>query len=140
MPDLVPDFWRGYLTGTLPKKPTNEIDKKDEKADPQPVMQSQTGDGVYRVGGKVSEPKPVYSRDPQYNPFARANKFQGTSVVSAVILPDGTVSDVKITRPIGLGLDDEAVRAVRTWQFKPAKKNDQPVAVMINVEVNFRLY
>ena len=41
---------------------------------------------------------------------------------------------------LGLGLDEKAIEAVRLWKFEPARKNGQPVAVQINVEVDFRLY
>ena len=37
-------------------------------------------------------------------------------------------------------MDEKAVQAVRTWRFEPAKKDGLPVAVQINIEVNFRLY
>ena len=43
-------------------------------------------------------------------------------------------------RSLGLGLDEKALDAVRTWRFEPARKDGVPVAVQINVEVNFRLY
>jgi TPR repeat protein len=39
-----------------------------------------------------------------------------------------------------MGLDEEAIEAVNSWRFKPAMKGDAPVAVQINVEVNFHLY
>jgi TonB family protein len=39
-----------------------------------------------------------------------------------------------------MGLDEKALEAVRTWRFEPARKDGQPVAVQINVEVIFRLY
>ena len=39
-----------------------------------------------------------------------------------------------------MGLDQKAIEAVRNWKFEPAKNNGKPVAVQINVEVNFRLY
>jgi TonB family protein len=45
-----------------------------------------------------------------------------------------------VQRTLGLGLDEKAIEAVRQWKFDPARKNGQPVAVQINVEVNFRLY
>ena len=41
---------------------------------------------------------------------------------------------------LGLGLDEKAIEAVRNWKFEPALKDGKPVAVQINVEVNFRLY
>jgi TonB family protein len=39
-----------------------------------------------------------------------------------------------------MGLDDKALEAVRTWRFEPALKDGRPVAVQVNIEVNFRLY
>jgi TonB family protein len=49
------------------------------------------------------------------------------------------VTNVRIIRPIGFGLDNEAVEAVRRWKFEPGKKAAEPVAVLATVEVNFRL-
>jgi periplasmic protein TonB len=57
-----------------------------------------------------------------------------------VVDPDGLPRNIHIQRPSGMGLDEQAVNAVQRWRFDPAKKDDQPVPVMINVEVNFRLY
>jgi len=45
-----------------------------------------------------------------------------------------------VARPLGMGLDEKAIEAVRTWRFEPAKKDGQPVPVQMNVEVSFRLY
>jgi TonB family protein len=39
-----------------------------------------------------------------------------------------------------MGLDEKAVDAVSTWEFAPAQKDGQPVAVMVNVQVTFRLH
>jgi protein TonB len=39
-----------------------------------------------------------------------------------------------------MGLDEQAVEAVRKWKLEPAKQNGVPVAVQVNIEVNFRLY
>jgi len=57
-----------------------------------------------------------------------------------VIGPDGKPRDVRVQRSLGMGLDEKAIEAVRSWKFEPAKKDGQPVAVQVNVEVNFRLY
>jgi protein TonB len=45
-----------------------------------------------------------------------------------------------VQRTLGLGLDEKAIEAVKTWRFDPALKDGKPVAVQINVEVSFRLY
>jgi len=98
------------------------------------------GGGPYRVGGGVSAPKPLYTPDPEYSEEARKSKFQGIVVLWLVIGPDGLPQDIKVARPLGMGLDQKAIEAVRTWRFKPAEKDGHPVAVQMNVEVSFRLY
>ena len=98
------------------------------------------GGGVYRVGGGVSAPRPIYDPDPDYSEEARKAKYQGTVILWTVIGPDGRPHDIKVQRSLGMGLDQKAIEAVRKWRFEPAMKNGQPVAVQVNIEVNFRLY
>jgi len=98
------------------------------------------GGGVFRVGGGVSAPKAVYAPDPEYSEEARKAKYQGTCVLWLVVGPDGHPRDIKVARTLGLGLDEKAIEAVKTWKFEPAMKDGKPVAVQINVEVSFRLY
>ena len=95
---------------------------------------------AWKVGVGVSAPRAVYSPDPEYTGAARRQKLQGIVVLWLVIGEDGTVHDVRIARRLGLGLDEEAVRAVKTWRFLPAIRNGTPVPVQVNIEVNFRLY
>jgi len=98
------------------------------------------GGGPYRVGGGVSAPKAIFTPDPEYSEEARKAKYQGVVVLWLVIGSDGRPRDIKIARPLGMGLDEKAMEAVRTWRFEPAKKDGQNVAVQMNVEVSFRLY
>jgi TonB family protein len=98
------------------------------------------GGGAYRVGGGVSAPRAVFAPDPEYSEEARKAKYQGTVVLWVVVGPDGRPHDVRIQRTLGMGLDEKAIAAVRTWKFAPALKDGQPVAVQINIEVSFRLY
>jgi len=98
------------------------------------------GGGVFRVGGGVSAPRVIYQPDPEYSEEARKAKYQGTCVLWLVVGPDGRPRDIKVARTLGLGLDEKAIEAVKTWKFEPAMKDGKPVAVQINVEVSFRLY
>jgi TonB family protein len=98
------------------------------------------GGGPYRVGGGVSAPRILFAPDPDYSEEARKAKYQGTVVLWVVVGPDGRPRDIRVQRSLGLGLDEKAMEAVKTWKFEPARKDGQPVAVQINVEVNFRLY
>lgn len=98
------------------------------------------GGGVFRVGGGVSAPRALDTPDPEYSEEARKAKYQGTCVLWLIVGPDGKPRDVKVARALGMGLDEKAIEAVRNWKFSPAMKDGKPVAVQINVEVNFRLY
>jgi TonB family protein len=98
------------------------------------------GGGVFKVGGGVSAPRALYAPDPDYSEEARQAKYQGTVVLWLVVGPDGRPRDAKISRSLGMGLDEKALEAVRRWKFEPAMKDGKPVAVQINVEMNFRLY
>lgn len=98
-----------------------------------------TGGGVYRIGGGVSQPVPLLKVEPEYSEEARKAKFQGTVLLSIVVDENGKTRDVKVLRPLGLGLDEKAIEAVMKWKFKPGYKDGRPVAVLANVEINFRL-
>lgn len=98
------------------------------------------GGGLFHVGGGVSAPKAIYDPDPDYSEEARKAHWQGTVVLGVVIGADGKVHDVKVVRSLGLGLDEKAVETVKTWRFEPSRKDGQPVAVQLNIEVNFHMY
>jgi periplasmic protein TonB len=61
-------------------------------------------------------------------------------VLWLVVGADGLPREIKVQRTLGLGLDEKAIEAVKQWEFKPAMKDGNPVAVRISVEVNFHLY
>ena len=105
-----------------------------------PGMGGGFGGGPFRVGNGVSAPRAIYNPDPEYSDEARKAKFQGNVVLSLVVDPTGHVRDIRIARSLGMGLDERALEAVRKWRFEPGMKDGYPVAVQVNVEVNFRLY
>ena len=98
------------------------------------------GGGAYRVGGGVSAPRVLYQPDPEYSEEARKAKYQGTVVLWMIVDQNGRPRDIRVQRSLGMGLDEKAIEAVKSWRFEPARKDGQAVPVMINVEVNFRLY
>lgn len=55
-----------------------------------------------------------------------------------IVGTDGRPHDIKVARTLGPELDEKAVGAVKNWRWEPAKKDGQPVASEINVEVSFR--
>jgi periplasmic protein TonB len=97
-------------------------------------------EGVYSVGGGISAPVAIYSPDPAYSEEARKAKFMGIVMLWIVVDGQGNVRNVRVAKPLGLGLDEEAVKTVSTWRFKPALRQGVPVPVQLEVEVTFRLF
>jgi TonB family protein len=94
---------------------------------------------LYHVGGDVSAPKLIFAPDPQYSEQARQAKYQGVCVISLVVDAQGKPQRVLVVRHLGMGLDKKAVEAVKAYKFEPAMRFGKPVAVAVNIEVNFKL-
>jgi TonB family protein len=99
-----------------------------------------TGGGIYHPGGGVSAPQVIFAPDPEFSDDARRIKYQGICVVTLIVDAQGNPQHVRVVRPLGMGLDEKAVKAVRHYKFKPAMYHGHPVPVEVNVEVNFRIY
>jgi len=100
-----------------------------------------TGGGVYRPGNDVKSPSVLHEEKPRYTAEAMRAKVQGEVFMEVVVLPDGTVGDVRITRSIdrNFGLDAEAVRAAKLWRFIPGTRFGEPVAVLVTIGLSFTL-
>jgi len=97
------------------------------------------GGGVFRVGGGVTAPVPLYKPEPEYSEEARKAKYQGTVVLYIEVDTAGKARNLRVVRSLGLGLDEKAIEAVEKWKFRPGYKDGKPVVVAATVEVNFRL-
>ncbi len=99
-----------------------------------------TGGGVYHIGGGVSAPIPIFTPEAEFSDEARRAKYQGVCLISLIVDAQGNPQNPRVVRPLGMGLDEKALEAVRKYKFKPAMKGGTPVPVMMSIEVNFRLY
>ncbi len=101
-----------------------------------------TGGGPPSAGtGGYGYPACLYCPPAQFSDEAVKAKYQGVVTLWAVITPDGKASDIHILKGLGMGLDEKAIEAVRTWRFKPALGPDgRPSAVRQIIEVTFHLY
>ena len=131
----LPEAWRDFFMG----RP--RISKDFPPNVPVPNLQSD-GQPVFRVSPKdgVNPPKPLATPDPSYEEVARQAKVQGTTVLNLIVNRQGLPEHIEVVKPLGMGLDDSAIETVSGWRFKPAMMSGQPVAVLISVEVAFRLY
>lgn len=99
-----------------------------------------TGGGVYHIGGGVSAPVPIFTPEAEFSDEARRAKYQGVVLISLIVDAQGNPQNPRVVRPLGMGLDEKALEAVRKYKFKPAMREGKPVPVMMSIEVNFRLY
>jgi TonB family protein len=81
----------------------------------------------------------LYTVDPEYSDEARKAKLNGTVIVKIVVDEKGTPLKFEVVRPLGLGLDEAAIEAVRRWRFRAPTRNGRPYMATAFVEVSFRL-
>ncbi len=119
----LPDYWQVYFATKAGKQQAERIDNS-----------------VARPGNGVVAPHLLSSLDPSSNDYAQKNNIAGMTLLSTVVGASGQPGSVAIVRPIGFGLDEQAVAAVEKAHFRPGLRDGQPVPVIVNVQVTFRIY
>jgi len=86
---------------------------------------------------------PVLTIDvkPDYTAAAMKARIEGTVGLQGIVGIDGRVTELRVRRSLDskLGLDQEAIKAIQNWQFKPATKSGVPVPYLANFEMLFTL-
>jgi len=119
----MPKFWKLYYEAAAAKSDYMP-------ADPE-VLRQNTVD---------QKAKLLSTFEPPSNEYAQANGVAGMALYHAVIEADGKPGEIAVARPIGFGLDENAVNAIRNAKFEPAMKDGKPVPVLLDLVVEFRIY
>ncbi|MGB6720644.1 MAG: energy transducer TonB, partial [Terracidiphilus sp.] len=119
----MPDFWKLYYEAAAAR---TDYRPKDPA-----VLRQNTVDSKARL---------LTTFEPGSNEFAQASGVAGMALYHAVIGADGKPGEIAVARPIGFGLDESAVNAIRGARFAPAVKDGKPVPVMLDLVVQFRIY
>jgi protein TonB len=90
-----------------------------------PVSQGVTG------GRLVHRVAPVYPAQ------ARLMRLEGTVILAAMVMEDGTVRDVKVVEGSSV-LAQSAVDAVKRWRYKPYQLDGKPVKNETTITINFK--
>jgi len=128
---VVQDYWQSYLDGNDSTSRSASWKATLEKEHP-PIKKSDA------QPSQVTAPRALSSPDPRYTREAANNHIEGVSRLGIVVDSTGKADNIAVLAPLGMGLDEEAVLAIKQWRFQPAMKNGQPIRVQINVEINFR--
>jgi TonB family protein len=100
-----------------------------------------THERIYDVTTDVTAPVPIVTPRVEYTSAAMHEKVQGTVRVQCIVRRDGACSDVTVIRSLDktFGLDDQAVRTIREWRFRPGMHAGTPVATRVKVDLRFTL-
>lgn len=128
----------GVLGGQLGGTPGGQLGGTGTQPAPAPEA-PKAPDGPLRVGGDVKAPEVTHRVDPQYDDMARKARVAGVVILEAVINKQGEVEQVKVLKGLPFGLSERAEEAVKQWKFKPGTLNGEPVEVIFNLTVNFKL-
>jgi TonB family protein len=90
--------------------------------------------------GRPSPPSCKQPVEPNYTQEAHQAHIQGAVTIEAIVQKDGTMTPTRIVKGLGYGLDEEAMNVLKKWNCSPALLNGQPVALRLQVVVNFHLY
>jgi protein TonB len=105
---------------------------------PPPVVHAAPKMQMVRVGGDVIAARALYQPPPVYPPLARMAHIQGVVVLQAIIGTNGAIQGLKVLSGPPL-LAPAAIDAVKTWRYQPTLLNTEPVEVLTEIDVNFRL-
>ena len=92
---------------------------------------------TYKVGAGVAAPVLIKEVKPNYPESAKADGVKGTVEMEGTVETDGTITGIRVTRALDPRLDEEAVKALRQWRFRPGQKDGGAVRVQVNVEMSF---
>ncbi len=119
----LPDYWQEYF---------------NSKSQHRQYMPADASIKVVSEG--MTPPKVLNSIDPSSNEYAQKYGIAGMELLRTVVDATGVPRQMAIARPIGFGLDEKAVEAVKNSRFQPATVNGQAVPVVIDLVVTFRIY
>jgi TonB family protein len=88
----------------------------------------------------VSIPECIHCPPPLYTRKASKAKFQGTVVLMVKVTEEGGAADIRIVKGVPFGMNEEAVRTVSKWKFKPATREGKAMAISVPIEVTFRTF
>jgi TonB family protein len=108
-----------------------------------PLLTQIAGDRVEMQSMPISEvnrpPELVERTEPEYTEEAFIGRMQGSVGIHIEIDTEGIPRNLQVVRPLGLGLDEEALTALKQWLFRPARKDGAAVACRVTYEINFSL-
>ncbi len=119
----LPDYWKVFYKAVADK-----------------TLYKSNDPSVWRSNQVDKKPRLTVAFEPPSNEYAQNNGVAGVAMYHVIVGPDGKPREVAIGRPIGFGLDENAIEAIRKASFEPGMKDGKPVPVLVDLTVQFRIY
>ena len=113
-----------------PQTPSDSVTKGSDSGDAKPFISGKDGTSV---------PSCSYMPRPPYSKEAKAAKYQGTVLVEGIVTLDGRITNLRVLKSPGLGLEESVLKTLKTWKCKPATHEGKPVPTLTPFEITFRL-
>jgi Gram-negative bacterial TonB protein C-terminal len=91
------------------------------------------------AGAHYEHPQVVYQETTDFTDEALRVHFGGSVTISLTVDENGHPSDLWLKQPAGMGLDEQAAKAVSHYIFKPATCDGATVRTPLMIEQNFTL-
>lgn len=131
--------WAGHLRRRGRKNEARQLVERADKNSPVLDWVPPAPPKPIKGADVIVPPRVSSKKEPEYSSLALAARLEGTVLLGITVDVNGMPSQVHVLRALGLGLDDEAIIAIRQWRFKPGTKNGVAQDVRATVDVNFRL-
>lgn len=117
----LPDFWQPYYRATASGSRGTDA-------------------AVLKPSQVEKKPRLLTAVAPPSNEYAEKNGVVGMAMYHVVIGEDGKPEQIAVGRPIGMGLDENAIASIRKAVFEPGMKDGKPVPVAVDLVVQFRIW
>lgn len=108
-----------------------------------PLLAQMAGERIELAALPIAEvdraPELLERTEPEYTEEAFIGRTQGSVGIHVEIDAEGVPRNLRVVRPLGLGLDEQALTALKQWHFRPARKDGANVACRVIYEINFSL-
>jgi protein TonB len=133
-----------YLPGRAPAPPVHKQVKIKNPAPasvappapPSPAPDANSGSDSWG-SGSVEIALTTYSPSPKPDLSVLPHGVQGDVVVDVTIDPDGKVAELAVLHTLGYGIESSVIGTLKTWTFRPAKKDGTPIASVQELHFHF---
>jgi periplasmic protein TonB len=122
-----------------PQTDSSQNDSSQKSAPKPSASDDSVDEEVYTVGGDVKPPRVLHRVVPEFTQKSRDRHAEGSVILAAVVTSKGEPRQIRVQKGVEQDLDEQAVEALKQWQFAPGTKDNRPVATRVSIEIRFNV-